>query len=113
MWICWQRTVGGATNDHRYIDRHQSKSTLFSGERFLISAGPTREQIDPVRFFTNRSSGKMGFALAEAAANMGAEVTLVAGPVAMKSNHPLIHQIAETTAEDTDVSMTEALTNSV
>ncbi|HLS60158.1 MAG TPA: bifunctional phosphopantothenoylcysteine decarboxylase/phosphopantothenate--cysteine ligase CoaBC [Virgibacillus sp.] len=93
------------------IDRHQSKSTLFSGKRFLISAGPTREQIDPVRFFTNRSSGKMGFALAEAAANMGAEVTLVAGPVAMKSNHPLIHQIDVTTAEDMYVSMHEAFTN--
>lgn len=51
------------------------------GLRFLVSAGPTREAVDPVRFFSNRSSGKMGFAIAAAAADMGAEVTLVAGPV--------------------------------
>lgn len=49
--------------------------------RFLITAGPTREPIDPVRYLTNRSSGKMGFALAEAAIESGHEVTLIAGPV--------------------------------
>jgi phosphopantothenoylcysteine decarboxylase/phosphopantothenate--cysteine ligase len=49
------------------------------GERFLITAGATREPIDPVRFISNRSSGRMGFALAEAARDRGAEVTLVAG----------------------------------
>lgn len=49
--------------------------------RVLITAGPTREFIDPVRFLSNRSSGKMGFALAQAAAKMGAKVTLVSGPV--------------------------------
>ena len=48
---------------------------------FLITAGPTREAIDPVRYISNHSSGKMGFALAEAAADLGANVTLVAGPV--------------------------------
>jgi phosphopantothenoylcysteine decarboxylase/phosphopantothenate--cysteine ligase len=51
------------------------------GEHFLITAGPTQEAIDPVRFISNRSSGKMGFSLAEAAASRGARVTLVAGPV--------------------------------
>jgi phosphopantothenoylcysteine decarboxylase/phosphopantothenate--cysteine ligase len=51
------------------------------GEHVLITAGPTQEAIDPVRFISNRSSGKMGFALAEAAAARGADVTLVAGPV--------------------------------
>lgn len=50
-----------------------------AGERFLITAGATREEIDPVRFISNRSSGRMGFALAEAAAARGAEVTIVAG----------------------------------
>ena len=54
-----------------------------AGRRLLINAGPTYEDIDPVRFLGNRSSGKMGFALAEAAAASGAEVTLVAGPVVL------------------------------
>lgn len=53
------------------------------GLKILITAGPTREPIDPVRFLSNHSSGKMGFALAEAAAELGAQVTLVAGPVAL------------------------------
>src|SRR5690606_21017054 len=50
-------------------------------QRVVITAGPTREAIDPVRFISNHSSGKMGFALAEAAADAGARVTLIAGPV--------------------------------
>jgi phosphopantothenoylcysteine decarboxylase/phosphopantothenate--cysteine ligase len=54
---------------------------VLDGVRVMLTAGPTREAIDPVRYISNRSSGKMGFALAEAAAAAGAEVTLVAGPV--------------------------------
>ncbi len=54
-----------------------------AGRRIVITAGPTRERIDPVRFISNRSSGKMGFAVAEAAREAGAEVVLVAGPVAL------------------------------
>ncbi|MBB1270241.1 bifunctional phosphopantothenoylcysteine decarboxylase/phosphopantothenate--cysteine ligase CoaBC [Shewanella sp. SR44-3] len=54
---------------------------LLNGHKLLLTAGPTREAIDPVRYISNHSSGKMGFALAKAAAEMGAEVTLVAGPV--------------------------------
>ena len=54
---------------------------LLDGVRVLITAGPTREAIDPVRYITNHSSGKMGFALAEAAAEAGAQVTLICGPV--------------------------------
>ena len=54
---------------------------LLDGVRVLITAGPTREAIDPVRYITNHSSGKMGFALAEAAAEAGARVTLICGPV--------------------------------
>ena len=54
---------------------------LLTGKHVVITAGPTREAIDPVRYITNKSSGKMGFALAEAAAEAGARVTLIAGPV--------------------------------
>jgi len=54
-----------------------------AGRRLVVSAGPTFEDIDPVRFIGNRSSGKMGFAIAEAAARRGARVVLVAGPVAL------------------------------
>ena len=53
------------------------------GRRVLITAGPTRECIDPVRFVSNRSSGKMGFAVAQAARAAGAEVVLVSGPVSL------------------------------
>ena len=63
------------------------------GKHILITAGPTYEKIDPVRFIGNYSSGKMGFALAEECARRGAEVTLVAGPVALKSCHPRIRRI--------------------
>ncbi len=60
-----------------------SHDKALAGIRIVIDAGPTYEDIDPVRFLGNRSSGKMGFAIAEAAAQAGAEVTLVAGPVAL------------------------------
>lgn len=56
---------------------------VLAGQRVLITAGPTREPLDPVRYLTNRSSGRMGFAVAAAAAAAGAEVTLVAGPTAL------------------------------
>ncbi|MUK89486.1 bifunctional phosphopantothenoylcysteine decarboxylase/phosphopantothenate--cysteine ligase CoaBC [Ornithinibacillus sp. L9] len=82
------------------IIQHQSKSTVLIGKKVLISAGPTREKIDPVRFFTNRSTGKMGFSLAEAAANMGAEVTLVTGPVALETSTSRIERIDVTTSEE-------------
>ncbi len=55
----------------------------FLGKHILVTAGPTRESLDPVRYLTNRSSGKMGFAIADAAAKRGAKVTLVAGPVSL------------------------------
>jgi phosphopantothenoylcysteine decarboxylase/phosphopantothenate--cysteine ligase len=60
-----------------------STAQCLHGLKVLISAGPTREPIDPVRYLTNRSSGKMGYALANAALEAGAEVTLVSGPVAL------------------------------
>ncbi len=65
-------------------DVFQSRSDL-SGETVLITAGPTRERLDPVRFLSNRSSGRMGFALAEEAQRRGAHVVLVSGPVSIET----------------------------
>jgi len=59
----------------------QFQSDIFTGRHVVITAGPTQEAIDPVRFLSNRSSGKMGYALAEAAIEAGAQVTLISGPV--------------------------------
>ena len=59
-------------------------SSALKGLRILVTAGPTREPIDPVRFISNRSSGKMGYAIAGQAAMSGAKVTLVSGPVSIK-----------------------------
>ncbi len=64
-----------------------------AGKKVVITAGPTYEKIDPVRFIGNYSSGKMGFALAEECAARGAEVTLVSGPVSLKAAHPHIRRI--------------------
>ena len=61
----------------------RTQPQLFTGKRILITAGPTHEAIDPVRAITNHSSGKMGYSIARAAIEMGAEVTLVSGPVAL------------------------------
>lgn len=82
------------------IKRHQQRDQLLKGKKVLISAGPTREILDPVRFFTNRSTGKMGFALAEVAAELGAEVTLVTGPVQLSISHPNVHRVDVVTAEE-------------
>jgi phosphopantothenoylcysteine decarboxylase / phosphopantothenate---cysteine ligase len=57
-----------------------SLNPFLKGKKVLVTAGPTREKLDPVRFFSNRSTGKMGYAIAEAAARFGAEVTLISGP---------------------------------
>lgn len=70
-----------------------------AGVRLLVSAGPTYEPIDPVRFLGNRSSGKMGFALARAAARRGAQVTLVAGPVALATPPGVTRIDVETAAQ--------------
>lgn len=69
------------------------------GKKMLITAGPTYEKIDPVRFIGNYSSGKMGYALAEEAARRGAQVTLVSGPVAIKAKHSAINVIAVESAK--------------
>ena len=70
------------------------------GKKVLITAGPTHEAIDPVRFIGNHSSGKMGFEIAKAAANLGAEVILITGPTHQKAPHALIHVIPVVSAQD-------------
>jgi len=74
-------------------------SQYLKGHKILISAGPTREPLDPVRYLTNRSSGKMGYALATAALKAGAEVTLISGPVALSAPAG-VELIKVTTAEE-------------
>ena len=77
----------------RCIRQYFAQSGELSGKKVLLTAGPTYEKIDPVRFIGNYSTGKMGFALAEAFAARGAEVVLVAGPVTLKTEHPAIRRI--------------------
>ncbi|MBM3428501.1 MAG: bifunctional phosphopantothenoylcysteine decarboxylase/phosphopantothenate--cysteine ligase CoaBC [Bacteroidetes bacterium] len=72
----------------------------WEGKKILITAGPTHEAIDPVRFIGNHSSGKMGFALAERAAESGAEVVLITGPTALSIHHPLVQRISVTSADE-------------
>ena len=69
-----------------------------AGKKILITAGPTREPIDPVRFLSNRSSGKMGYAIATAASELGADVTLISGPVHLDTPHG-VNRIDVITAE--------------
>lgn len=77
-----------------------SRQEDLKGKRVLITAGPTYEKIDPVRFIGNYSSGKMGYALAEVCAGRGAEVTLVSGPVNLQAVHPNIRRVDVESAEE-------------
>lgn len=79
-----------------------------SGKKVLITAGPTHEKIDPVRFIGNCSSGKMGYALAEECAARGAEVTLVSGPVAIRTSNPSIRVVDVESARDMFAACEEA-----
>ncbi|ARI77533.1 bifunctional phosphopantothenoylcysteine decarboxylase/phosphopantothenate--cysteine ligase CoaBC [Halobacillus mangrovi] len=83
----------------KVLEEEQKKKQLLKGVKVLITAGPTREKIDPVRFFTNPSTGKMGYALARQASSLGAEVTLVSGPVGL-STPAGVRRIDVTTAEE-------------
>ena len=76
-----------------YLERFFAQRDELAGKHIVITAGPTYEKIDPVRFVGNYSSGKMGFSLAEECALRGAQVTLVAGPVQLKTSHPAIRRI--------------------
>jgi phosphopantothenoylcysteine decarboxylase/phosphopantothenate--cysteine ligase len=90
------------------IDRYFEKQNSLSKKKILITAGPTCEKIDPVRFIGNYSSGKMGFALAEACAMRGAQVTLIAGPVSLAAAHPNITRIDVESADEMFEAATQA-----
>ncbi|CAL2083649.1 bifunctional phosphopantothenoylcysteine decarboxylase/phosphopantothenate--cysteine ligase CoaBC [Tenacibaculum sp. 190524A05c] len=83
----------------KFIEQDIMDKLPLKGKKLLLTAGPTYEAIDPVRFIGNHSSGKMGFEIAKAAANLGAEVFLVSGPSHQKVNHSLIHRIDVTSAQ--------------
>ena len=85
-----------------------AKQQDLQGKEIVITAGPTYEKIDPVRFIGNYSSGKMGYALAEACAARGASVTLVSGPVSLTANHPNIRLVRVESAEQMYHAATEA-----
>ncbi|MBR3858649.1 MAG: bifunctional phosphopantothenoylcysteine decarboxylase/phosphopantothenate--cysteine ligase CoaBC [Bacteroidaceae bacterium] len=91
-----------------YLERYFAQAEELGGKKIVITAGPTYEKIDPVRFIGNYSSGKMGFALAEECASRGAEVTLVAGPVQLKTTHPNIHRIDVESCAEMYAATTEA-----
>ncbi len=84
----------------RVVEQLFHTADSLAGKRVLITAGPTHEPIDPVRFLSNASSGKMGYALAEEAARRGAEVHLISGPTALETNHPNIHLVRVQTAQE-------------
>lgn len=82
------------------LEKHFAKADDLKGRKVLITAGPTYERIDPVRFIGNYSTGKMGYAIAEEAASRGAEVVLVSGPVDLKAKHPSIKTISVESARE-------------
>lgn len=83
-----------------FIENHIAASLPLRGKRVLITAGPTYEAIDPVRFIGNHSSGKMGFALAHEAADKGAHVILISGPSHQTLHHSAINRIDVLSAQD-------------
>jgi phosphopantothenoylcysteine decarboxylase/phosphopantothenate--cysteine ligase len=82
-----------------YVGRLLESDSTLRGKRILVTAGPTREAIDPVRFISNRSSGKMGVAIAAAAWRRGAEVTLIAGPMSVSGPVGVTTRDVETTED--------------
>ncbi|NNL80994.1 MAG: bifunctional phosphopantothenoylcysteine decarboxylase/phosphopantothenate--cysteine ligase CoaBC [Flavobacteriaceae bacterium] len=84
----------------KFIENHIIDNLPMYGKTVLITAGPTYEPIDPVRFIGNHSSGKMGFALARAAVELGAQVKMICGPTHESFPHDLIHFIPVLTAQD-------------
>lgn len=89
------------------ITAHFSEKPILQGKRVLITAGPTREKLDPVRFFTNRSTGKMGYALAEAAGKAGAEVILISGP----TNLPVPPKVRVISVESAEEMFTQVMSH--
>lgn len=84
----------------RYLEDALSSAEKLRGKRALVTAGPTQEAIDPVRYIGNRSSGKMGFAIAERLAQLGATVNLVTGPTSLHTNHPHINVTQVVSAQE-------------
>jgi phosphopantothenoylcysteine decarboxylase/phosphopantothenate--cysteine ligase len=82
-----------------YLNRYFSESKILAGKTIMITAGPTYEPIDPVRFIGNRSSGKMGIALADVAARYGAKVKLILGPSRLRPQEPNVEVISVETAQ--------------
>ncbi len=95
------------------IQEMLSRTSSWVGKRVLITAGPTREPIDPVRFLSNRSSGKMGYALAEAARLRGADVVLVSGPTALQAPGGVKIVRVETAAQMRDATLSHAETANI
>jgi len=83
-----------------FVQKEIVKSLPLKGKKILITAGPTFEAIDPVRFIGNHSSGKMGYSIALTAANLGAEVTLISGPTHQQINHPNVLEIKITSSAE-------------
>jgi len=83
-----------------YLENKLAQKQDLLGKKVIVTAGPTYEAIDPVRFIGNRSSGKMGLAIAEACANRGAKVDLILGPSRLTSNHPNVTTTNVVSAED-------------
>ena len=82
------------------VEQYFAQNQDFKGRKILITAGPTREKIDPVRFVSNYSTGKMGYAIAECLAERGAEVILVSGPVDLKPRHSNINLVSVESAKE-------------
>lgn len=87
-------------NIFKVLEAFFAKQEDLKGKKMLVTAGPTYEKIDPVRFIGNYSTGKMGYAIAEEAASRGAEVVLVSGPVDIMPRHPAIHLVKVESARE-------------
>ena len=97
-----------------FIADYFARQEDFKGKKVVVTAGPTYEKIDPVRFIGNYSSGKMGLAIAEEFAGRGAEVVLVCGPVNLKTSHPAIRRVdVESAAQMYEVTSKEFVTSDV
>jgi phosphopantothenoylcysteine decarboxylase / phosphopantothenate---cysteine ligase len=105
--LCGEGRMEDPEKIFKAIEGFFTKSQQLKGRKILITAGPTYEAIDPVRFIGNHSSGLMGFSLAQILAERGAEVILVAGPTAMQINHPNVFRIDVISADE----MYKACTN--
>ena len=90
------------------LDSFFGQRSAFKGKKVLITAGPTQEPIDPVRYISNHSTGKMGYAIARAFARAGAEVTLVSGPTALSLPHPAVRRVLVRSAQEMYAASAEA-----